>query len=64
MYNIKTKSDIEPRLLSAQDACAYLGMGRTNGTRLLKEIGSEVRYRKRCLYDRKVIDSYLDSLNK
>ena len=54
--------EIKPRLVSVEKGCAYCGLGRTSGTRFLKEIGAEIKFGKRCLYDLKVIDKALDML--
>lgn len=54
-------TNIEKRLLSAAEMCCYIGMGRNRGIEWAKSIGSERRIFKRCLYDKEVIDRYLDA---
>ena len=49
------------RLLSSNQACHYLGMGRTRGVELLKQIGAEIRFGGKYLYDKNVIDAFVDS---
>ncbi|MGF6990065.1 hypothetical protein M2150_002714 [Lachnospiraceae bacterium PM6-15] len=59
--NIKEATSIESkRLLSAKEVCSYLGLGMNRGVEFAKSIGSEVRVGRRCLYDKNVIDGYLD----
>ena len=55
-----TATNIEKRLLDAKETCEYLSLGRNNGLKFAKEIGAERKVGKRCLYDKKVIDHYLD----
>ena len=51
----------EKRLLDAPEACLYISMGRNRGIEFLKSIGAERRIGKRCIYDKVIIDRYLDS---
>lgn len=48
------------RLMSAKEACTYLGLGRNRGVEFVKSIGAEVAIGRRRLYDKVVIDRYLD----
>ncbi len=50
----------ESRLMNAKAVCAYLNLGRNRGVKFAKSIGSEVAIGRRRLYDRVVIDRYLD----
>ena len=50
----------EARLMSAKEVCAYLGLGRNRGVEFAKSIGAEVAIGRRRLYDKVVIDRYLD----
>lgn len=50
----------EARLMSAKEACIYLGLGRNRGVEFAKSIGAEVAIGRRRLYDKVVIDRYLD----
>lgn len=52
---------IIPRLMNASEACQYLGLGRNRGVEFAKMIGAEISIGRRKLYDRVVIDSYLDN---
>lgn len=57
------KIEITGRLMSAAEVCRYLGLGRNRGPEFAKQIGAEVAIGRRRLYDRVVIDKYLDSLS-
>lgn len=50
----------EKRLLDANEVCLYLSLGRNRGIEFAKSIGSERKIGRRCLYDKVVIDRYLD----
>ena len=50
----------ENRLLNAKEVCSYLNLGRNRGIEFAKSIGAERKIGRRCLYDKKVIDNYLD----
>lgn len=52
----------DKRLLDKNEAVEYIGCGLTNGLLWLKEMGCIRKYGKRTFYDKKAIDSYLDSL--
>lgn len=55
---------IEPRMLTASEACAYAGMGRTRGREWLAEIGAKRKFGSAARYDRKVIDAALDRMSE
>lgn len=48
------------RLMNAKETCSYLSLGRNRGIEFAKSIGAEVAIGRRRLYDRTVIDHYLD----
>lgn len=50
----------EKRLLDANEVCMYLSLGRNRGVEFARSIGAERKIGRRCLYDRVVIDKYLD----
>ena len=50
----------EKRLFDATEVCSYLNLGRNRGIEFAKSIGAERKIGRRCLYDKKVIDNYLD----
>lgn len=50
----------EKRLLDVSEICIYLGLGRNRAIEFAKSIGAERKIGKRCLYDKKAIDLYLD----
>ena len=52
------------RLLDAKETCEYLSLGRNRGVEFAKSIGAERRIGRRCLYDKVVIDRYLDKQMK
>ena len=49
------------RFMDAKQVCSYLGLGRNRGVEFAKSIGAEVAIGRRRLYDRVVIDRYLDN---
>ena len=51
----------ENRLMDAKEVCKYLSLGRNRGVEFAKSIGAEVAIGRRRLYDRVVIDRYLDN---
>lgn len=57
----RVRLDITPRLLGLQELTAYLSLGETVADRLATEAGAKRKYGKRVLYDRKLIDKYLDN---
>lgn len=58
----KENSAMSPRMLSVEEVCAYLGLGKNRGVEFAKSIGAERKVGRRCLYDKKVIDAALDSM--
>lgn len=50
------------RLLNIKEVCSYVGMGRTNVRKYMDKIGATRKFGGRVLYDKIVIDKYLDSL--
>lgn len=55
-------AEIEPRMLTRDQACTYTGMGRTNFTAWAREIGAERKFGKAARFDRTIIDAALDAL--
>lgn len=55
------KETIPTRLLSLPEASTYIGLGRSRGRTFLDKIGATRRIGKRVLFDKVVIDRYLDS---
>ena len=51
------------RLLTTEQACRYVGMGKTSLREWGKTIGASVKFGRSLRFDRKVIDDYLDSLS-
>lgn len=49
------------RLMNINDLCSYLNLGRNSSRNLGKSANAIVRIGTRVLYDRKKIDSYIDS---
>jgi len=62
--NERKSVDPLPRLLGRRELQAYLGLGATKATRLGDEAGARINYGKRVLYDRKLLDQYIDRMNK
>ena len=54
----------EKRLLDSNEVCMYLSLGRSRGVELARTAGSERKIGRRRLYDKKVIDHYLDELTE
>lgn len=52
----------ESRLMDTDELRAYLNLGRNNAMKLGEEIGARRKIGKRVLWDRVVVDRYLDSL--
>lgn len=50
----------EKRLLDVKELCRYLSLGKNRAVDLGKSIGAERKIGRRCLYDKVVIDRYLD----
>lgn len=50
----------EKRLLDANEVCMYLSLGRNRGIEFARAIGAERKIGRRSLYDKVVIDRYLD----
>lgn len=51
----------EVRLLGIDELCAYLSLGKSKAVEVAKEIDCGIKIGKRCLYDRKKIDAWIDS---
>ena len=54
-------SDIEKRLLSRKEACAYVGLGLTRGVPFCNAAGARIRVGNRAMYDKQKLDQYIDS---
>ena len=54
-------TQFEKRMLSIEELSAYWSLGLTKSRALAKEVGAEMHLGRRVVYDRKVIDAYLDS---
>ena len=50
------------RLLNLDEACSYIGQGRTNGRMWLNSINANIHFGRRVVYDKTVIDEVLDCL--
>ena len=48
------------RLMNASETCRYLSLGKNRGVEFARAIGAEVKIGRRRLYDRIVIDRYLN----
>lgn len=60
--NRKIDHDFEKRLLSVEECCDYCGLGKNSVRKLMLEIGAGIKIGGRCLYDKRKIDTYFDSL--
>ena len=57
-------SILDKRMLSEKEAQVYLGIGRTKTRELCKDIKAVTHIGARVLYDRTVIDAYLNRANE
>ena len=51
------------RLLNLDEACVYISQGRTNGRIWLNSIKANIKFGRRVVYDKMVIDKALDCLS-
>lgn len=51
----------EKRLLSIGEVCTYIGVGQAQARRYMDEIGAVKKFGRRVLFDKKIIDSALNS---
>ena len=58
----KDNAAYDVRLLSVEALMVYLGVGRNTADKIGKEAGAKKKIGKRALYDREIIDRYVDSL--
>lgn len=49
--------------MSVKEAADYLGIGISTAQHFLNEINAKVKIGRRALYDKKIIDKHLDSIN-
>lgn len=52
---------VEQRMFSINEAAIYLGIGRSTAIQFLQEIGAKRKIGKRALYDKNIIDEYLNN---
>lgn len=52
----------EKRLLNIEEVCIYIGLGQTNARRYMEEIGATRRFGKRVLFDKHVIDKFINNM--
>lgn len=57
-------SVLDKRMLSEKEARIYLGLGRSKTRELCKNIKAVTHIGARVLYDRTVIDAYLNRVNE
>lgn len=63
MYKrISQKPAEQKKLISLDELREYLSMGRSYAARVGIESGALIRFGRRNLYDRAIIDAYLDTL--
>lgn len=58
----REEGTIEARLLSVNEVAQYVGMGINRAAEFAAQAGARRQFGKRVLYDRQVIDKYLDRL--
>lgn len=54
----------DKRLLNIKEVCTYIGIGQTQARKVMQEIGAVRRFGRRILYDKIVIDTYLDDMGE
>ena len=52
---------VEQRMFSINEAAIYLGIGRSTAIQFLQEVGAKRKIGKRALYDKNIIDEYLNN---
>ena len=52
----------EKRMLSIDECCDYMGLGKTKVMEITRSIGAVKKIGSRSLYDKRIIDTYLDTL--
>ena len=57
-------SVLDKRMLSEKEARVYLGLGRTKTRELCKDIKAVTHIGARVLYDRTIIDAYLNNASE
>ena len=55
---------MSPRLINLKTLQTYVGLGEKRAAQLGQEAGAVVRYGTRVLYDRELIDRYIDLLRE
>lgn len=61
--NLKESQFSSVRMLNEAEAAAYIGLGKNNARKVLTSIGARKSIGRRVIYDKKVIDKYLDDLS-
>lgn len=56
------KTDADKRMISVEEAAAYIGMGISRTKQILNEIGAKRNLGRRVVYDKVFIDKWLDSM--
>lgn len=64
MRALKTNREYISRLMSINEAAAYIGQGNTKAREWLDSIGAKRKFGSRALYDRKIIDAALDNYDE
>ena len=57
-----TKENAEKRMLNAEEASTYIGMGISRTRQLMSEVGAKRVLGRRVVYDKVIIDKWLDSM--
>ena len=60
--NARIIRDGECRMMSVEQLCAYLNLGKSKALEFGNEAGAKRKIGKRVLYDKKIIDQALDNL--
>lgn len=52
------------RLFTPEQLAMYMSLGVNSAREFGKQAGAVIKFGKRCVYDRKIIDEAIDKLNK
>lgn len=55
---------MQKRLFSIEEAVTYLGIGKSSARKFLESIGAKHQIGRRVLYDKAIIDQYLNTQQK
>ena len=60
--NKRINYGFDVRLLTIEECCSYLGVGKNTAIQVAKEVNAEVKIGRCKRYDKKALDKYIDNL--